>query len=83
MPGFHVAAALVSLFQFLRLHDVRFLPVSALFAFSACARFFGDGSWPGFTFDLLGGCCGLALVYILSPRHPHHSHPSQRPPAAA
>jgi hypothetical protein len=82
MPGFHVAAALVSLLQFLRVHDARLLLLSGLFASAAGARFFGDGSWLGFVFDLVSGCCGLGLLYVLSPRHPHHPQPGPPPHVA-
>ena len=82
MPGFFVAATLVALLQFLRLHDTRFLLLSGLFVCAAGGRFFGDGSGPGLTCDLLSGCCGLGLLYLLSPRRPRQTHAPQVPPAA-
>ncbi len=68
MVGSFVAATVVSLLQFLRLRDKRFLLLSALFACQAQAL--GREWWDVWKDVYQAGVCaaGLGLVLALSPR---------------
>ncbi len=81
MVGIFVAATVVALLQFLRGRDRRLLLLAAMFAFQAQAL---GREWYDFWRDVfqVGVCAvGLALVVVLSPRHPHAVTPPQPPPA--
>jgi hypothetical protein len=66
--GSFVAATVVSLLQFMRLRDKRFLLLAALFACQAQAL--GREWWDGWKDVYQAGACaaGLGLVLALSPR---------------
>lgn len=66
MIGFYVAAVVVTLLQFLRLHDRRLLPLLGLFAFLALAHFRGEWDVWGRRFHFAAGLCGLVLLALLS-----------------
>jgi hypothetical protein len=68
--AFFVASAVVTLLQFFRLRDRKLLPLVALFALLAAGAFRGIGDGWGKAFHLAAGAAGLALVVMLSPRHP-------------
>jgi hypothetical protein len=68
--GLFIAATVVTLLQYLRLRDRRFLPLVALFAFQAQAL---SREWWDVWRDVFqaGACAaGLLLGLMLSPRHP-------------
>jgi hypothetical protein len=71
MVGFHIAAAVVTLVQLVRLRDRRLLLLLSLFLLQAAARVFGETQPLGLVCDVLSGCAGLALVWVLAPRHHH------------
>ena len=71
VTGFFVAAAVVTLLQFLRVRDSRLLPLVALFALRGAARVMGEATPAGIAADILSGCAGLTLLFWLSPRPPH------------
>ncbi len=73
MTGFAVAATVVTLMQYLRLRDPRFLPLLAMFALLAIAHSRPDWS-SARPFHFAAGVAGLAMVVVLSPRH----HPPAR-----
>jgi hypothetical protein len=73
MLGFYVAATVVTLLQFLRLRDGRLLALLLLFACAAAARFFECWTVAAHLLDLASGGAGLALVYLLAPRHPNRA----------
>ena len=69
MVSFFVASTLVTLLQYLRLREARLLPLLAMFALLALAHSRDD--WrAGRAFHLAAGAAGLALLVMLSPRHP-------------
>ena len=70
MVAIFVASAVVTLLQFLRLRDRRLLPLMALFALLAAGSFRGIHDGWGRAFDYAAGVAGLALLVMLSPRHP-------------
>jgi hypothetical protein len=74
MPGFYVAAAVVTLLQFLRVREWRLLLLLALFLFQAGAHAFGAHPNVSLLLSLISGLSGVALVWVLSPypRHPSH-----------
>ena len=73
MIGFTVAATVVSLMQYVRLRDARFLPLVAMFALLAIAHSRAD--WQSARpFHFAAAGAGLVVVAILSPRH----HPPAR-----
>lgn len=69
LVAFFVAATVVTLLQFLRVRDRRFLPLLALFALLAAAHFLGDRDGWGRVFHFGAGLAGLAVVVAISPRH--------------
>ena len=80
MGGAFVAATIVSLIQFLRVHDRRLLLVAAMFACQTQAL---GREWYDVWRDVFqAGVCaaGLALVLTLSPRAAHSA--AKRPAAA-
>jgi hypothetical protein len=70
MVAFHVAAALVTAYQFLRTRDRRLLPLAALFALLAFGHFRGEWDSWGRAAHFAGGIAGLALLALLMPRPP-------------
>jgi len=76
MTAFFVAATVVTLLQFLRLRDLRLLPLLALFLFLALALS-RDDWYAARRFHLAAGASGLVLLYLLSP--PHHPHRREEP----
>ncbi|HET8647179.1 MAG TPA: hypothetical protein VFO85_16910 [Vicinamibacteria bacterium] len=69
--AFFVAACLVTTLQFIRVRERRLLPLLALFALAAVGHSREDpraGRW----YFVGAGAAGLALVVMLSPRHPPH-----------
>jgi hypothetical protein len=64
--GFFVAAVVVTLLQYLRLHDRRLLPLLGLFVFLALAHFRGEWDFWGRHFHFAAGLCGLILLAMLS-----------------
>jgi len=69
MVGLYVAATVVTLMQLLRRHERRLLPVLALFAGLAIARFMGPDSRWADAFEIAAIASGLVLVAMLTPRH--------------
>lgn len=69
MVGFFVAAALVTLAQWLRVKEARMLPLLALFLLLALAH--SRPGWEAWSrwFELLAGGAGLVLLVMLTPRH--------------
>jgi hypothetical protein len=82
MVGLFIAATVVTLVQFLRVRDRRLLLLAAMFAFQAQAL---AREWYDVWQDVfqIGVCAaGLALLFALSPRHPHFvPPPTSAPPA--
>ena len=68
MVGFFVAATVVTLVQFHRLHDRRLLALVALFLLLALAHSRQAGDPWGRRYHLAAGTAGLALLVLLSPR---------------
>jgi hypothetical protein len=82
MVGSFVAATAVTLIQFLRVRDRRLLLLAAMFAFQAQAL---AREWYDVWRDVfqVGVCAaGLALLFALSPRHPHVVPPPPSAPPA-
>jgi hypothetical protein len=85
LVGGFIAATVVTLLQFLRVRDRRLLLLAAMFAFQAQAL---GREWYDAWRDVfqVGVCAaGLALLFALSPRHPHPPPPapvSPEPPEA-
>ena len=81
MVGGFIAATVVTLVQYLRLHDRRLLPLLALFACQAQAL---SREWYDFWKDVFqaGACAaGLVLLLMLSPRHARAATGSGDPPS--
>jgi hypothetical protein len=68
MVGFFVAATVVTLVQYVRLHERRLLPLLALFVLLALAHSRQPWDPWGRRFHLAAGTAGLALLVLLSPR---------------
>jgi hypothetical protein len=72
LQGFYLAVTVVALIQWLRLRDRRLLALLVMFALIAIGHsrddWFAARPW-----HLAGGVAGLALLYLLSPRHPSPS----------
>jgi hypothetical protein len=68
LVAFHLAAALVTLYQLARSRDRRLVPLALLFAFLATG--FHLGCWDGLgrLFLYAAGVCGLVLLLSLTPR---------------
>jgi hypothetical protein len=62
--GFHVAAAVVTLVQYVRVRDRRLLPLMALFALLAAAHYQADW-FVARRLHLAAGACGLLLVGLI------------------
>ncbi len=73
MIGFAVAATVVTLMQYVRLRDARFLPLVAMFALLAVAHSRADW-YAARPFHFAAAGAGLVMVAMLSPRH----HPPTR-----
>ena len=69
LVAFFVAATVVTLLQYLRVRDWRFLPLLVLFALLAAAHFRGDRDGWGRLLHFGAGLAGLAAVVAMSPRH--------------
>jgi hypothetical protein len=69
--AFFIAATVVTTLQYFRVREKRLLPLLALFALAAIGHSRGDAR-SARPFHLAAGAAGLALVVILSPRHPAH-----------
>ena len=67
--AFFVAATVVTLLQFVRLRERRLLPLLALFALTAAGHAAEDAGWAK-ALHLSAGTVGLAILLVLSPRHP-------------
>jgi hypothetical protein len=74
MPGFYVAAAVVTLLSFLRAGDRRLLLLLVLFLFQAAARLLASHPSLALACDLVSGSSGLALVWTLAPATRRSSH---------
>jgi hypothetical protein len=67
--GFHVAAVLVTLMQFIRVRDRRLLPLLAMFALLAAAH--DQSDWfVARRLHFAAGACGLVLLGMLCWRRP-------------
>ena len=75
LVAFFVAATVVTLLQYLRLRDRRFLSLMALFALLALAHFRGEGDGWGRLFHFGAGFAGLAVLVMTSPRQVTHRSP--------
>jgi TRAP-type uncharacterized transport system fused permease subunit len=67
--GFYVAATVVTLMQLLRRHERNLLPLLALFASLAVARYLGPWSRWATAFEVAAIAAGLVLLAMLTPRH--------------
>jgi uncharacterized integral membrane protein len=69
LEAFYVAATLVVLIQFVRLRDLRIVPLLLVFACLAVAHhqldWFAARPW-----HFAAGVSGLAMLVVLSPRRP-------------
>lgn len=70
MVAFFVGATVVTLLQYLRLKQARLLPLLALFVCLALGHSRGEWDTWGRRFHFAAGGAGLALLVMLSPRHP-------------
>ncbi|MBN2370032.1 MAG: hypothetical protein JXO72_06055 [Vicinamibacteria bacterium] len=70
MVAFFLAATVVTLSQYLRLHDRRLLPLAVQFALTATAHFVAEGGFMSWPLHVAAGGAGLVLLYMLSPRRP-------------
>jgi hypothetical protein len=69
LQSFYVAATIVTLLQWLRVRERRLLALLALFVCLMLAHHQAD--WlAARPYHLAAGACGLALLVLLSPRHP-------------
>jgi hypothetical protein len=68
LVAFHLAAALVTLYQLARSRDRRLVPLALLFAFLALGFHLGEWHRFGRLFLYGAGLCGLALLLALTPR---------------
>jgi hypothetical protein len=69
MVGLYVAATVVTLMQLLRRHERRLMPLLALFACLAVARFLDPGNRWAAGFEVGAIAAGLVLLAMLTPRH--------------
>lgn len=69
--AFFIAATVVTALQYFRVREARLLPLLFLFALSALGHS-RDDPRAARPFHLAAGAAGLALVVMLSPRHPPH-----------
>jgi hypothetical protein len=69
LTAFFVAAAAVTLVQWLRVRERRLLPLLALFALLAVAHHQRDWAVAR-AYHFAAGAAGLVLLFMLSPRHP-------------
>jgi hypothetical protein len=69
LAAFYVAATVTSLIQLARVRDARLVPLLLLFLFQAIAHtrddWFAARPW-----HFAAGLSGLALLFLLKPRHP-------------
>jgi hypothetical protein len=70
MAGFFVGATVVTLLQWVRTRERRLLPLLALFLLLAWGYACEQGDPWRHRFHVAAGGAGLALVAMLSPRHP-------------
>ena len=68
LVAFHLAAAVVTLFQLVRSRDRRLLPLALLFLCLAVGFHLGEWDQVGRWFLYGAGACGLFLLLALSPR---------------
>jgi hypothetical protein len=68
-----IGATVVALIQWLRLRDPRLLALLAMFALIAIGHAHDDDWYAARPWHILGCLAGLALLYLLSPRHPRPS----------
>jgi len=69
--AFFIAATVVTILQYIRVRERRLLPLMALFAFTALGHSLGDSGWARVV-HMAAGSAALALLVMLSPRHPPH-----------
>jgi ammonia channel protein AmtB len=69
LVAFFVASTVVTLVQYLRLRERRFLPLLALFALLALGHFRGAWDAWGRVVHFGAGVAGLAVLVMISPRH--------------
>jgi hypothetical protein len=68
LVAFHLAAALVTLYRFVRSRDRRLLPLVGLFLCLGAGFHFGPWHAVGRPLLYAAGLCGVALLLMLSPR---------------
>ena len=68
LVAFHLAGALVTLYQIARSRDRRLWPLLGLFLCLAVGFHLGPWHAIGRPFLYAGGLCGVALLLLLSPR---------------
>jgi hypothetical protein len=68
LVAFHLAAALVTLYQLARGRDRRLLPLALLFACLAAGFHLGEWDPLGRLFLYGAGICGLLVLLALTPR---------------
>jgi len=79
LVSFYVAAAVVTLMQFLRVKERKLLPLLVLFALLAVGHQLGAGDGWGRLFHYLAGLAGLVLLMMLLPRSlPSAETPSRK-----
>ena len=68
LVAFHLAAAVLTLWQFLRTRERRLPPLLLFFLCEAVGHHLGEWDNVGRLFLYGGGGCGLWLLFLLTPR---------------
>ena len=68
LVAFHLAAAVITLYQLVRTRERRLWPLLLLFLCQALGHHLGEWDNVGRLFLYAGGACGLWLLLVLAPR---------------
>ena len=68
LVAFHLAAAVLALWQLVRTRERRLLPLFLFFLCEALGHHLGEWDNVGRLFLYAGGACGLWLLFLLTPR---------------
>jgi len=68
LVAFHLAAAVITLYQLVRTRERRLWPLLLLFLCAALGHHLGEWDNVGRLFLYGGGACGLWLLFLLTPR---------------
>jgi hypothetical protein len=68
LVAFHLAAAVLTLWQLLRTRERRLVPLALFFLFAALGHRLGEWDDIGRLCLYGGGACGLWLLFLLTPR---------------